>query len=110
MDVDEYVQGLPEQSRAVIEELRRRARRAIPDGIEAIGYQMPVVKVAGRTVTHFAAWKTHIAIYPVPETDPELAAALEPYRAAKGTLRFSLAKPIPYDLIERVFAAQAART
>jgi uncharacterized protein YdhG (YjbR/CyaY superfamily) len=109
MDVDEYVQGLPEQSRAVIEELRRRARRAVPAGVEAISYHMPVVKVAGRTVIHFAAWKTHIAIYPIPDADPNLTAALEPYRTAKSTLRFRLDEPIPYDLIERVFAAQAVR-
>jgi uncharacterized protein YdhG (YjbR/CyaY superfamily) len=110
MNVDEYVQGLPEQSRAVIEELRRRARRAVPTGVEAIRYHMPTVLVDGRTVTHFAAWKTHIAIYPIPDADPELAAAIEPYRTEKSTLRFRLDEPIPYDLIERVFAAQAAGT
>jgi uncharacterized protein YdhG (YjbR/CyaY superfamily) len=70
---------------------------------------MPVVKVGGRTVIHFAAWKTHIAVYPVPEADDAFARELEPYRGAKSTLRFDLDKPIPYDLIERVFAAQAAR-
>jgi hypothetical protein len=36
MDVDDYVQALPERSRGIVEELRRRARRAVPHGVEAI--------------------------------------------------------------------------
>jgi uncharacterized protein YdhG (YjbR/CyaY superfamily) len=105
--VDEYVRDLPEPAQAIVEELRRRARRTVPAGVEAISYGMPVIKVDGRTVIHFAAWKRHIAVYPVP-ADPELAAELGPFRAEKGTLRFDLTKPIPYDLIERIFAALAA--
>jgi hypothetical protein len=36
-----------------------------------------------------------------------LAAALEPYLSGKGTLKFPLRKPIPYELIGRVAALLA---
>ena len=34
---------------------------------------------------------------------------IEPYETGKGTLKFSLKKPIPYELIGRVAAALARR-
>jgi uncharacterized protein YdhG (YjbR/CyaY superfamily) len=51
---------------------------------------------------HFAAWKHHLSLYPVPDADPAFAAELAPYLAGKGTLRFPLDQPIPGGLIERV--------
>jgi uncharacterized protein YdhG (YjbR/CyaY superfamily) len=58
---------------------------------------------------YFAAWKHHIAVYPLPEVDEALDQELAPYRAAKGTARFPLSKPIPYDLIERLAALLVAQ-
>ena len=56
---------------------------------------------------HFAGWAKHVSLYPIPEPEETeaghaLAAELEPYLAGKGTLKFHLNKPIPYDLIGRV--------
>jgi len=44
----------------------------------------------------------------VPKGDSQLLADLGPYLAGRGTLKFDLAKPIPYDLIRRVVRASAA--
>jgi uncharacterized protein YdhG (YjbR/CyaY superfamily) len=51
----------------------------------------------------------HVSMYPIPDVEPELAAAIEPYRASKGTLKFPLRQPIPYDLIERLATVAAAQ-
>jgi len=104
--VDDYVASLPEDVQGIVEEIRRRAHRAVPEAVETISYNMPTLKVGDRGVIYFAAWKTHIAVYPVPETDAELEQELAPYRAERSTLRFPLRRPMPYDLIERIFAAQ----
>src|SRR5688572_697019 len=103
--VDEYIQGCPADVQPILEEIRRRVHRAVPDGQETISYQIPTVRVKGRFLLSFAAWKQHVALYPIPATHGELAEELAPYQAAKGTLRFPLRQPIPYDLIERVAAA-----
>lgn len=61
---------------------------------------------------YVAAWKHYISIYPVPaahEMDADLERELAPYRAAKATLRFQLAKPIPYELISRLVALLVER-
>jgi uncharacterized protein YdhG (YjbR/CyaY superfamily) len=108
--IDEYIGSLPDDVQAVVEEIRRRARRAAPDADEVISYNIPTLKIGGRAVLYFAAWKQHIAVYPVPDTDDDLERELKPYRAVRSTLRFPLREPMPYDLIERVFARHVARS
>ena len=56
---------------------------------------------------YFAGWRSHISVYPIPETDEALDKKLAPYRSGKGTLKFPLDKSIPYKLIERVAALHA---
>lgn len=103
--VDEYVASFPAEVREVLDEVRRTIHAAVPNAAEKISYQMPTITLDGTPLLHFSAWKTHIAIYPIPPTDEPLTAALTPYRSGKGTLKFPLDKPIPYDLITRVTEA-----
>jgi uncharacterized protein YdhG (YjbR/CyaY superfamily) len=63
---------------------------------------MPTITLNGRDLVYFAAWKRHISLYPIPAVDEAFDRELEPYKAAKGTLRFPLARPIPYGLIQRL--------
>ena len=103
--VDDYVASLPRHVQAIVEDLRATIRDAAPGTEETISYQMPAVTLRGKYVVYFGAWRKHIGLYPVPDSDAELEADLAPYRGAKGTLRFPLDQPIPYDLIARVVAA-----
>ena len=100
--VDEYIASFPDDVRAVLEEVRRIARGAVPDAVEKISYQMPTITCRGRNVVHFAAWKNHLSIYPVPAGDEAIAREVAPYLSGKGTVRFQLDEPIPYDLIGRL--------
>lgn len=100
--VDEYVASFPEDVRDVLEEVRRRVKRAVPNAAERMSYKMPTVTSDGKPIVHFAGWKSHVSLYPGPEGDDELNRDLTPYVAGKGTLKFPLNRPMPYDLIERV--------
>jgi uncharacterized protein YdhG (YjbR/CyaY superfamily) len=99
--IDEYIDTFPKDIQAVLEKIRKTIRKAAPGSEEAISYQMPTFKLNGNLV-HFAAYKNHIGFYPVPSGIEAFKGELLPYIAGKGTLRFSLVKPIPYDLIEKV--------
>jgi uncharacterized protein YdhG (YjbR/CyaY superfamily) len=103
--VDEYIASFPEEYRPILENVRRTMRSAAPGTEETISYGIPTFTLNGRYVIYFAGWKRHISIYPIPQGDDALQRDLAPYVAAKGTLRFPLDKPIPYDLIERLTAA-----
>ena len=106
--VDEYIASFPAEVRTVLEEVRRTVHAAVPGAGEKISYQMPTITLHGTPLLHFSGWKSHIAIYPIPPADEELTTALDPYRSGKGTLKFPLDKPIPYDLITRLTQAFVA--
>ena len=100
--VDEYLDGLPDDVRARMSELRALVHRVVPDAEERISYAMPTFTLDGRSVVHLAAWKKHIALYPLPELPPDVAAEAERYRGAKDAMQLRYDRPVPYDLVERV--------
>ena len=106
--VDEYIGALPADVQEVLQEVRRTVRAVVPDAGEKISYQIPTVTLDGKALLYFSGWKEHVALYPIPPVDDDLAAAIEPYRSGKGTLKFPLNKPIPYDLITRLTQAFVA--
>ncbi|MBF6471736.1 MULTISPECIES: iron chaperone [Nocardia] len=108
-NIDAYLAGFPDDVREILSGIRAAIRRALPDATEAISYDIPTFKLHGRNVVHFAGWKQHVSLYPIPDGDPALERELEPYRAGKGTLRFRLGEPVPYELIARIAIALAER-
>ena len=103
--VDEYIASFPADVQAVLEEVRRTIHAVVPRAGEKISYQIPTITLDGKSLLYFSGWKEHISVYPIPPVDDALAAAIEPYRSGKGTLKFPLNDPIPYDLITRLTQA-----
>jgi uncharacterized protein YdhG (YjbR/CyaY superfamily) len=99
--IDEYIAAFPPEIREILEKLRETIREAAPAATEAISYQMPTFKLHGNLV-HFAAFKNHIGFYPVPSGIRAFAEELAGYIGGKGTVRFPLDRPVPYDLIGRI--------
>ena len=102
--VDEYVAGLPDAVRPLMEGIRRSIRTVVPDVGETISYRMPTFILDGTPLLHVAAWKKHIGVYPLPAMDADLARDVAPYLGTKDTLRLPL-DDVPYDLLERVVVA-----
>lgn len=99
--IDEYVASMPEDVQDILEQVRRTIRNAAPGSAETIKYQMPTITLDGSSLVHFAAWKHHLGIYPLPDADAELDQELAAYRTEKGTGKFPYAEFMPYDLIAR---------
>jgi uncharacterized protein YdhG (YjbR/CyaY superfamily) len=104
-DVDAYIASFPKDVQAILKKVRKAIRSHVPGGEEKIRYGMPAVMLGGRYAVHFAGWKHHVGLYPIPKLDEALERELAPYRAAKDSVNFPYAKPVPYALIERVTAA-----
>ncbi len=64
---------------------------------------------SGTHLLYFAGWKKHVSIYPVPAGDAALAKAVEPFREARGTLKFPHNQPLPLELVPRLVAAPPRR-
>jgi uncharacterized protein YdhG (YjbR/CyaY superfamily) len=107
--VDEYIRSRPDDVQQILLEIRRRMHAAVPGAGETISYGIPAMTLGGKHLVYFGAWKSHISVYPVPAGDAALDQRLAPYRAGKGTLRFGLDKPVPYEVIGQVAAALAAQ-
>ena len=104
--VDEYISAFAPDVQAVLQQVRRTVRDAAPHATEVVSYRMPALKGHG-VLVYFAAFKSHIGLYPPVRGDARLQKAVAPYAGEKGNLRFPLDQPIPYELIARVAALRA---
>jgi uncharacterized protein YdhG (YjbR/CyaY superfamily) len=99
--IDEYIAGFPPDVQDILQKIRMTIRRAAPGAEETIRYQMPTFRLEGN-LAHFAAFKSHIGLYPTPSGTETFREELSPYETGKGSIRFPLDKPIPYGLITRI--------
>ena len=107
--VAEYLTTLPKPTRVVLQRVRAAIRKAVPAGEEGISYQIPTVKLEGRAVIYFAAWKDHYSLYPATEkVVTSLARKLADYEVSKGTIRFPLSEPVPVELIAAIAQIRAS--
>jgi uncharacterized protein YdhG (YjbR/CyaY superfamily) len=100
-NIDEYIAAAPAEVRPILTRIRKTIRAAAPGATEVISYRIPAFKLRGILV-YFAAFKSHIGLYPPVSGDASLMKALSPYAGPKGNLKFPLDQPIPYDLIKRI--------
>jgi len=107
--IDEYIEGFPPEIAERLQRIRETIEAEVPDPEERIRYGMPAVMLGGRYALHFAGWKKHIGLYPVPTLDEPLQSEIAPFRSEKDSVVFPYARPIPYELIGRVTAAVVAR-
>lgn len=107
-EVDTYIEGFPPEVAEVLTRIRATITAAAPEAVEAMSYGMPTFKLHGRNLVHFAGWKTHVGLYPAPSGIAAVADDLAPYKVSKGSIRFELSAPIPYDLITRIVEARVA--
>jgi uncharacterized protein YdhG (YjbR/CyaY superfamily) len=85
-----------------LEKIRQTIKKAAPGATEAIAYQMPTIRLNGKNLVHFAAFKHHIGFYPTPSGIEPFKKELSPYKRSKGTVQFPPDKPVPFDLIKRI--------
>ncbi|HEV2429543.1 MAG TPA: DUF1801 domain-containing protein [Thermoplasmata archaeon] len=102
-----YLDRLPAAERAALQRLRRLIRAAAPEAEEALSYRMPCFRWNGPLV-YYAAFRDHLSFYPgrIAEIRRRFASALKPYEFAKGTLRFTVDRPIPARLITQIVKAR----
>jgi uncharacterized protein YdhG (YjbR/CyaY superfamily) len=99
--IDAYIAGFPPNVQATLHQIRSIIRQAAPDAAETIKYRMPTFTLNGNLV-HFAAFRHHIGLYPIPSGIEAFKDELAAYAGGKGSVRFPLDQPIPFDLIRSI--------
>lgn len=99
--VDEYIANFPEATQAILEKIRKIITSVAPTAEEKISYGIPTYHV-GKRVIHFGGYDMHIGLYPGAAGVAAFMDQLSGFETSKGTVRFYLDQPIPYDLIEQI--------
>ncbi|GHV00412.1 hypothetical protein FACS189483_10470 [Spirochaetia bacterium] len=99
--IDEYIASFEPEIQRTLIEIRNFIKNEVPDATEKMSYGMPTFYQNGNLV-HFAAFKDHYGFFPSPSGIDAFEEELAPYRSGKGTLRFSMDKPIPWEIVKKV--------
>jgi uncharacterized protein YdhG (YjbR/CyaY superfamily) len=102
-NIDDYIAGFPEDTQAILQKMRETIKKAAPEAEETINYQIPTFTLHGNLV-HFAGYKKHVGFYPTPSGIEKFKEQLSAYEGAKGSVKFPLDQPIPYELIAEITA------
>ena len=105
--IDQYIAGFPPNVQQILQEIRATIRKAAPDAQETISYRIPTFILDGRHLIYFAGFANHVSVYPAPVGNPAFKKDLGPYASGKGTARFALDEPIPFELITRIVEFRA---
>ena len=107
MTVHEYLESIPsEEAKELLRQIRRIILEEVPDVEELIAYGMPTYRASG-FVASFAAFKHHLSFFPG-HTLKDFTEYLTGFNLSKGTIRFTIAKPIPEELIRSMIRARVA--
>lgn len=100
-DIDSYIDSFPSPAQDKLNELRQFLRDLVPAAEETIKYAIPTLVWEGNLV-HYAAFRQHIGFYSLPTSINVFAEELTSYKTGKGSIRFSLDRPLPLDLIRKL--------
>ena len=98
--VDEYMSLQPEAVILALENIRQIVKTLAPQAQEVISYGMPVFKYYGMLLG-FAAFKNHCSFFPGGVVE-YFKNDLKDFKISKGTIQFTVDKPIPNALIEKI--------
>ena len=101
-EIDKFIAGFPREVQEILEKVRKTIRDAAPEAEETINYGIPTFTHQGKNLVHFSAFKKHVGFYPTPSGIEKFKKDLSDYELAKGSVKFPLDQPIPYDLIARI--------
>lgn len=101
-NIDDYLAYQPEKVRELLENLRQIIRDTAPEAVEVISYGIPAFKYHGILV-YFAAYKKHCSLFAGNGALTEqMKEQLKAYKTSKGTIQFTIEKPLSDELIEKI--------
>lgn len=106
--VDEYLKKVGQPQKAELERIRKIVKKTVPDAEEVISYGMPGFKYKNKYLLGYCAFKEHLSIFPTSRPIEALESKLTGYRLSKGTIQFTLQKPIPEPVIKELINIRVA--
>lgn len=101
-NIEEYILSYPKDIQAYLREMYSQLRSFLPkEATEKISWRMPTFVYHGNLI-HFAAFKSHLGLYPGADGVAAFEPELKDYHHSKGAIQFPYGSPIPYDLVKKI--------
>ncbi len=107
--IDTYFENVAPAEKAALERIRSVVKILAPQVEEVISYGMPVFKHKGKYLIGMSQFKDHLSIFPGSGPVESLAKELSEFKTSKGTIQFTVEKPISDDLLKLVVQDCLAR-
>lgn len=109
LEVDAYLEGVPEPQRSALVQVRNTLEALLPDAEQMITYGSPTFKVRGKGVAGFAAFARHCSYLPMSgSVTAVLADELAGYETTKGSVKFPVDEPLPEPVLRALVEARLA--
>jgi uncharacterized protein YdhG (YjbR/CyaY superfamily) len=107
--VDHYLAAVPEPARSTLNRLRATIRTLAPPATtEVITYGIPAFHYKGNLIG-YAAFSNHCSLFPMSSSVIEaFKSELTSFHTSKGTIRFSIDRPLSSTLLKRLVKARIA--
>ncbi|GAB2755453.1 hypothetical protein GCM10027039_12580 [Terrabacter koreensis] len=107
--IGDYLAGLGPDQRAALQHVVDIASRLVPEAEEGTSYGMPALRLDGRRLVGVTAAAKHLSLFPFsPAVVEAVAPDLEGFSLSKGTIRFTVDRPVPDPVLERVVSLRLA--
>lgn len=105
-NVDDYLKSFTGQQRETLNKVRSAIKAAAPKAEELISYGIPAFKQNGM-IAYFAGFKNHCSYFPGSyAVMKQFEGELKSYTVSKGTIQFSIDKPLSSSLIKKMVLAK----
>jgi uncharacterized protein YdhG (YjbR/CyaY superfamily) len=109
-EVDTYLANVEEPKRSTLQHLRQNILEVVPEAEEGISYGVPALRLRGKVIAGFAAFKNHLSYLPHSgSVFPALGEELGRYETTSGSLHFPIDSPLPKSLVERLVSVRIAQ-
>jgi uncharacterized protein YdhG (YjbR/CyaY superfamily) len=100
-EVVDYINNQPKSHQVKLNQIRAYLFKIIPGLKEKLSYGIPTIYL-DKNIFHYAAFKTHIGLYPGPTAIHQYTKELKNFEVSKGTIRIMLEQEVPLNLIKKI--------
>jgi uncharacterized protein YdhG (YjbR/CyaY superfamily) len=101
--VDDYFESLDASTRAAFEHIRSLALDIVPEAEQGMSYGMAALRYKQKPLLGFVATKRHLSVFPFSSrVVEEVSDRLSGFELSKGTIRFTVDRPLPDDVVRDV--------
>jgi uncharacterized protein YdhG (YjbR/CyaY superfamily) len=104
-EVTDYIAGLDEPARSVLERYRARAVTMVPEAEEGMSYAMPALRYRGRPLISVVSTKAGYSVFPFsPAVVGSVVAEIDGFDSTKGGIKFADRRLLPDEAFDALVA------